>query len=79
MAGGEIALAHEWDDVRKSIQRLKLTKAEVLYNIVKAVWENLHEGECWEIDKEFIHSLGIMYVSLLTVKMGQTVSDQVSD
>lgn len=50
MAGGEIALAHEWDDVRKSIQRLKLTKAEVFYNIVRAVWENLYEGECWEID-----------------------------
>lgn len=68
MASGEIALAHEWDDVRESVQELNLTDVEVFYSIVKVIWENLHEGECWEIDEEFIHSLGIMYVSLLTVK-----------
>lgn len=64
----EIALAQTWDEVRRYVQELNVTDVKVFYNLVKAVWENLYVGDYWEIDEEFIHSLGSIYLALLSIK-----------
>lgn len=64
----EIAPAHTWGEVKGHIQKLRITGSEAFYSLARETWENLYRGEYWEISRDFIYSLGNLYLAVLAEK-----------
>ena len=68
IATDEVVYAKSWAEAETKIEKCIKFEYPQTVMILKAVFDNLHEPEFWEITPDFIKELGQLYIAMLASK-----------
>lgn len=68
MISKEVAGTEDWETAEKAIKNKINIKNNILMEILRLVFNKLHQSPFWKITPEFIRELGFLYIELITFK-----------
>ena len=68
MTSEEVAGTEDWNVAEKAIESKINISNSILREILKLVFEKLHQSPFWEITPEFIRELGILCIKLIVYR-----------
>ena len=68
MTSEEVAGTEDWNVAEKAIESKINISNSILREILKLVFEKLHQSPFWEITPEFIRELGILWIKLIVYR-----------
>ncbi len=69
MISREVSSEMKWDTAKEKIKNALHIEDHMLLEILRMVFEKLHQSPFWQITPEFIRELGYYYLMMLALKM----------
>ena len=72
MTSEEVAGTEDWNVAEKAIESKINISNSILREILKFVFEKLHQSPFWEITPKFIRELGLLCIELIVYRTFET-------